>query len=266
MGPALPSLLSHWRRNPVQLAMLWLGLALATALWSGVQAINAEARSSYDEAAATLGAGPAGAAGRARWRAGGDRGLRGAPACGLRVSPVITGELRDESGRLRLIGIDPSPRRRRPGAPTLGGGVDAAAFLGEPGLLLMSEATASGALPATCPPVAILDTVPPPPRSPTSPRPRGFWDRTDPDYLIVAPDQPADLPPLPGDRSLRLEPPDAAGDVARLTDSFHLNLTAFGSCPSASGFSSCTPPSASRSNSAAPCSARSAPSACRCGP
>jgi putative ABC transport system permease protein len=27
---------------------------------------------------------------------------------------------------------------------------------------------------------------------------------------------------------LRLEPPEAAGDVARLTDSFHLNLTAFG--------------------------------------
>jgi putative ABC transport system permease protein len=47
MGPALIRLLSHWRRNPLQLAMLWLGLALATALWSGVQAINAEARSSY---------------------------------------------------------------------------------------------------------------------------------------------------------------------------------------------------------------------------
>ncbi|MDP4989773.1 MAG: hypothetical protein NWQ37_00990, partial [Marivita lacus] len=33
------------------------GLALATALWSGVQAINAEARASYDAAAATLGEG-----------------------------------------------------------------------------------------------------------------------------------------------------------------------------------------------------------------
>lgn len=35
--------------------MLLLGLALATALWSGVQAINAEARASYAQAAATLG-------------------------------------------------------------------------------------------------------------------------------------------------------------------------------------------------------------------
>jgi hypothetical protein len=35
------------------------------------------------------------------------RRLRGAPACGLPVSPVITGEVRDAGGRLRLIGIDP---------------------------------------------------------------------------------------------------------------------------------------------------------------
>lgn len=35
--------------------MLFLGLSLATALWSGVQAVNAEARASYDRAAAMLG-------------------------------------------------------------------------------------------------------------------------------------------------------------------------------------------------------------------
>ncbi len=39
----------------LQLAMLLLGLSLATALWSGVEAINAEARASYDRAAAMLG-------------------------------------------------------------------------------------------------------------------------------------------------------------------------------------------------------------------
>jgi len=45
---ALSALLSHWRRNPLQLFTLLAGLALATALWSGVQAVNAEARASYD--------------------------------------------------------------------------------------------------------------------------------------------------------------------------------------------------------------------------
>jgi putative ABC transport system permease protein len=162
LGPALLSLLSHWRRNPVQLAMLWLGLALATALWSGVQAINTEARSSYDAAAATLGQD------QLARLVGQDGGpvlvadyvsLRRA---GYRVSPVITGELRDENGRLRLIGIDVFTAPDAANAPQLGnGGVEAAAFLGEEGLLLMSEATAEGALPADLPQIAMLDTVPP---------------------------------------------------------------------------------------------------------
>ena len=50
----LRSFAGHWRRNPLQLFTLMAGLALATALWSGVQAINAEARASYDRAAGTL--------------------------------------------------------------------------------------------------------------------------------------------------------------------------------------------------------------------
>src|SRR5882757_4874693 len=48
-------LLSHWRRHPMQLATLLVGLISATALWSGVQALNQQARSSYDRAAAIFG-------------------------------------------------------------------------------------------------------------------------------------------------------------------------------------------------------------------
>src|SRR3982074_2849947 len=48
-------LLSHWRRAPIQLATLLAGLISATALWSGVQALNQQARLSYDRAAATFG-------------------------------------------------------------------------------------------------------------------------------------------------------------------------------------------------------------------
>src|SRR6202165_2586390 len=48
-------LLSHWRRHPMQLATLLIGLISATALWSGVQALNQQARTSYDRAAATFG-------------------------------------------------------------------------------------------------------------------------------------------------------------------------------------------------------------------
>src|ERR1700726_74786 len=51
----LAVLLSHWRRHPMQLATLLIGLISAIALWSGVQALNQQARASYDRAAAALG-------------------------------------------------------------------------------------------------------------------------------------------------------------------------------------------------------------------
>ena len=46
----LSTLLSHYRRHPGQLIMLLLGLWVASALWSGIQAINATARDSYARA------------------------------------------------------------------------------------------------------------------------------------------------------------------------------------------------------------------------
>src|ERR1700758_3797005 len=51
----LAVLLSHWRRHPMQLARLLIGLISATALLSGVQALNQQARESYDRAAAIFG-------------------------------------------------------------------------------------------------------------------------------------------------------------------------------------------------------------------
>ena len=51
----LAVLLSHWRRHKMQFATLLIGLIAATALWSGVQAINQQARNAYDRAAATFG-------------------------------------------------------------------------------------------------------------------------------------------------------------------------------------------------------------------
>jgi putative ABC transport system permease protein len=51
--------MSHWRRHPANLGALLIGLAIATALWSGVQALNEQARKSYDRAAAVFGTGGA---------------------------------------------------------------------------------------------------------------------------------------------------------------------------------------------------------------
>ncbi|MEM6423003.1 MAG: ABC transporter permease, partial [Pseudomonadota bacterium] len=106
LRPVLDALLSHWRRNPVQLAALLVGLAVATALWSGVQALNAEARASYDRAAGQIGGSVARlvpAVGetidQADWAA-----LRRA---GHDVSPVLEGRLEVEGDSVVLLGIEP---------------------------------------------------------------------------------------------------------------------------------------------------------------
>ena len=98
---ALDALLAHWRRHPLQFLTLVVGLALATGLWTGVQAINAQARLSYARAAATLGQdalprleGPLTLADFATAR-----------RAGWPVTPVIEGRV--PGTHLRLLGIDP---------------------------------------------------------------------------------------------------------------------------------------------------------------
>ena len=101
-GAVFHALLSHWRRAPLQLFTLIAGLALATGLWSGVQAINAEARASYDAAAATLGEGRYA---RIEAASGGEIALADYVAlrrAGWQVSPVVQGRL----GKVRLVGIE----------------------------------------------------------------------------------------------------------------------------------------------------------------
>jgi len=103
----LSALFAHWRRNPLLLFTFLTGLAIATALWSGVQAINAEARASYDAAAATLGGAQFG---QLRPRAGDTVAqdvyiaLRRA---GWQVSPVLEGRIDPGGGTVRIVGLDP---------------------------------------------------------------------------------------------------------------------------------------------------------------
>lgn len=103
----LATLLAHYRRHPGQLAMLLLGLWVASALWSGIQAINATARDSYARADALfdtrldqLERRDGAPLTRADYHA-----LRQA---GLPVSPMLEGEVVTQDGtKLTLIGIDP---------------------------------------------------------------------------------------------------------------------------------------------------------------
>jgi putative ABC transport system permease protein len=107
MLTAFATLLSHYKRHPGQLAMLLLGLWVASALWSGVQAINASARDSYARAEALFTTG----LDRLERRDGEpltrDDYLRLRRA-GLPVSPLLEGTLEAPDGtRLTVIGIEP---------------------------------------------------------------------------------------------------------------------------------------------------------------
>ena len=104
----LKALLSHWRRRPFQAVTVFLGLAIATALWSGVQALNAQSRASYDRAAAIV-AGEGYSAIEAR----GGADISQADYIALRragwpVSPMLQGDIFIGGEAIRLVGIDPS--------------------------------------------------------------------------------------------------------------------------------------------------------------
>ena len=55
---SLRALLSHWRKHPVQFFSVFTGLWLATALLTGVLALNGQARQSYAQASQLIGGQP----------------------------------------------------------------------------------------------------------------------------------------------------------------------------------------------------------------
>jgi len=237
----LAVLLSHWRRHPMQLATLLIGLISATALWSGVQALNQQARTSYDRAAATFGGA------RTAMLVGRDAptfpqqlftSLRRA---GWPVSPVLEGRIQIGGRSFRLLGIEPVTLPREAGSVPAIETSNLQSFMTPPGQTLVAAETladlglAEGATPSanggiTLPPLRLQPQLAP-----------GVLvvDIGIAQNLLKMPDQlsrllvgkvkgkPVPLENVAGD-SLRLVAPDAGSDLERLTDSFHLNLTAFG--------------------------------------
>jgi putative ABC transport system permease protein len=213
------ALWGHWRRNPLQLFTLLAGLALATALWSGVQAINAEARTSYDAASATLGEAQFDRlVHRDGLPIGQDTYIR-LRRSGWLVSPVIQGRM----GDVRLIGLDPltAPSGMAPiGLRNLN---ELESFIVADGRIVAAPDVVLDGVefdPLIAPGTAIADvgTV-----QVLLGRPDEF------DVLVVRPEQPL------GQASLEKIAPkltrqfaQSGSDIGRLTDSFHLNLSAFG--------------------------------------
>jgi putative ABC transport system permease protein len=237
----LAVLLSHWRRHKMQLATLLIGLISATALWSGVQAINQQARNAYDRAAATFGGT------RTATLVAPDGGtfsqelfvaLRRA---GWPVSPVLEGRVQVNGHSFRLLGIEPVTLPAEVGqAPRLGQ-ADLRAFVASPGQTLAAPETLSdlqgtkGASPlissgARLPPLHIQPQLVPDVLVVDIGVAQQLLNRPGQlSRLLIgqAKGKPAPLASVVGDR-LKLVAPSAETELERLTDSFHLNLTAFG--------------------------------------
>ena len=237
---SLHSLVSHWRRHPLQLVGLLAGLWLATTLLIGVLALNAQARQSYAQASALFGADQSSLETR--------DGKRFPQSLfvelrrqGWPVSPVL-------QGRLALAGHE------RP-VPLLGI---------EPVTLPSDQGVA-----ASAPPEALFDFLSPAGATWVAPETLREWHlqakevlhRADglalpplqprpglaPGTLVVdigqaqrlleAPEQLSrlilpkafqrELPALDGEPLQRVEN-DQGAELDRLTDSFHLNLLALG--------------------------------------
>jgi putative ABC transport system permease protein len=237
------TLASHWRRHAGQFATLLAGLALAVGLWTSVQAINAEARASYDTASAALGG-----AGAQRYQAADGATIPLATYAALRragwaASPVVEGELAVDARTYAVTGIDSltAPGSGGDLGGGLGGGLGgdgsggdngdgalALAFLTAPGVILAAPETASAlqgaaGLPRVetsaqvAPGVLLTDIA-------AAQRLLGMEGRLS--AILIDPARQGLVPLsqlVPG-----LVQADGSGDVARLTNSFHLNLTAFG--------------------------------------
>lgn len=238
----LTVLLSHWKRHRTQLATLLVGLISATALWSGVQALNQQARNSYDRAAATFGGG------KTAMLIG-----RNSPSfpqqffVDLRranwpVSPVVEGRVRIDGRSYRLLGIEPLTLPESAGTAPVIGRTQLENFLTPPGRTFVG--------PETLADLKAHEGSSPLVEGGTSLPPLALQDQLAPGVLLVdigiaqtilkMPDQISrlligaqsigsrkPLEDVAGDRLRRVEVGEP-GDLERLTSSFHLNLTAFG--------------------------------------
>lgn len=226
----------------MQLAMLLIGLICATALWSGVQALNQQARSSYDRAAAMFGGARTATLVASRGPTFAQQLFVDLRRHGWAVSPILESRVEVASRPIRLLGIEPITMPKEAGPASELNPENLQAFLIPPYQTLISFDTLSelGLKAGDRPQLKDGKSLPPLALSPTlapgilvvdigvAQRALDLPDRLS--RLLVAqkplgPQSPFDA--VVGDQ-LRLIAPDTESGLEHLTDSFHLNLTAFG--------------------------------------
>jgi putative ABC transport system permease protein len=224
----------------MQLTTLMVGLISATALWSGVQALNQQARSSYDRAAAIFGGT------RVAMLVGQNSTFPQQLFIDLRragwpVSPVLEGQVRVQGRPLRLLGIEPVTFPAEAGFITAIGTSDLRTFISPRGEALVAPETLTELTGTEGTALRADDgeSLPPLKADPRLAPGLMIVDIGRAQSLLHLPDQLSrlligkarsthtPLEAVAGDK-LSYVAPDAETDLERLTDSFHLNLSAFG--------------------------------------
>ncbi|VVQ02594.1 hypothetical protein PS914_04208 [Pseudomonas fluorescens] len=243
LGETLRALLSHWRQHPVQFFSVLTGLWLATSLLAGVQALNSQARDSYARASQLIGGEPQASLGTPSGATFSQQVFVDLRRAGWPVSPVLQGRLTlkgHEDQRLQLMGIEPVSL---PAGSAVAGQALAieriVEFFSPPGRTWISPQTLQAlGLHEGEQPVSLSGTALPPLRVEADMAPGmllvdiGFAQQ-----ILGLPDQLSRLL-LPRDFSatlpdqfkgqLQLKSRGEENNLARLTESFHLNLDALG--------------------------------------
>lgn len=240
------ALLSHWRRHPIQFFSVLTGLWLATALLTGVQALNSQARQSYALASQLIGGEAQRSLASANGAAFSQDLFVSLRRVGWPVSPVVQGRIilqGLEDRRVQLIGIEPVSLPS--GSVVAGQTLDMSQivdFLTPPGQTWISRQTLNElGLQEGQQPVTSNGQALPPLRSRVDMAPGvlltdiGFAQpllgmSNQLSRLILPQEFAATGPVLPPESEGRLQLKQGAeeNNLARLTESFHLNLDALG--------------------------------------
>lgn len=241
-GWVLKTLLSHWRGHPMQLATLLVGLILATALWSGVQALNQQARQSYARAAAMFGGARTAALAAPNGASFSQSLFVALRRAGWAVSPLLEGRVQINGRTMRLVGIEPLTMPKEAGAVARMDGNDLRAFLMPPYQTRVARETLAllglreGERPQlrngqSLPPLAVGPALAPGVLAVDIGIAQRALEKPDQVSRLLVARQPlgpaSPLSAVAGDR-LQLVAPQSESGLEQLTDSFHLNLTAFG--------------------------------------
>ncbi|MDY0835313.1 ABC transporter permease [Pseudomonas sp. SED1] len=241
----LRALLSHWRRHPVQFFSVLTGLWLATALLTGVQALNSQARDSYARASQLIGGEPQASLGAPDGASFPQALFADLRRAGWPVSPVVQGRVTlkgHEDQRLQVMGIDPVSL---PGGGAVAGQtLDRAqmvAFFNPPGRTWIAPQTlqALGLKEGDQPLTAAGLALPPLHVQPDMAPGLLLTDIGFAQPLLDMPQRLSRLlldkafaaahPALPPELGAQLQLKQAEeNNLARLTESFHLNLDALG--------------------------------------